>query len=172
MYFWSFLLEVFSDVFSFLGSWRMIAWFLFVLLFNTPMLAGIHAKRFILCFNSFCLSRCSFSENVWLVVSTKMQKSESKRFFWYFLCHLYHPAHLQGKLWSTLLDKDCGQSVCTKKGNKGVWEQCPRPATQDKLEEMERTMLSALAKLEEKIEEQCGYQTTFGLETTTPVKGE
>merc|ERR1719244_777781 len=33
-------------------------------------------------------------------------------------------------------------------------------------------MLSALAKLEEKFEEQCGYQTpTFGMETTTPVKG-
>ena len=86
------------------------------------------------------------------------------------------------------MDKDCGQSVCKKKGNKGVWEQCPRPATQDKLQEMERTllsatqdklgemertMLSALARLEEKFEEQCDHQTpTFGLETTTPVKSE
>jgi len=112
----------------------MIAWFLFVLLFNTPMLAG--------------------------AVSQKTSG-------WLFQPKCKNP---KGKLWSTLLDKDCGQSVCTKKGNKGVWEQCPRPATQDKLEEMERTMLSALAKLEEKIEEQCGYQTTFGLETTTPVK--
>merc|ERR1712098_1002815 len=77
----------------------------------------------------------------------------------------------KGKLWSTLLDKDCGQSVCQKKGNKGVWQQCPRPATQDKLHEMERTMLSALAKFGEKIDELCGYQTpTPVLETTTPVK--
>jgi len=93
----------------------MVAWFLFVLLFGTPLLAGAVPRQ----------PKCK---------------------------------NPKGKLWSTLLDKDCGQSVCTKKGNKGVWEQCPRPATQDKLEEMERTMLSALAKLEEKIEEQCGYQ--------------
>jgi len=123
----------------------MIAWFLFVLLFNTHMLAVPRETRQPKCKNP------------------------------------------KGKLWSTLLDKDCGQSVCRKKGKKGVWEQCPRPATQDKLEEMERTILSAtqdnlqemertmlsvLAKLEEKIEEQCGYQTpTFGFGTTTPVKG-
>jgi len=111
----------------------MIAWFLFVLLFNTHMLAVPRETRQPKCKNP------------------------------------------KGKLWSTLLDKDCGQSVCRKKGKKGVWEQCPRPATQDKLEEMERTilsatqdnlqevertMLSALAKLDEKFEEQCGYQTT------------
>merc|ERR1712098_902302 len=62
----------------------------------------------------------------------------------------------KGKLWSTLLDKDCGQSVCKKKGNKGVWQQCPRPASQDRLNDMENTILSAINRLEEKIETQCG----------------
>jgi len=90
----------------------MIAWFLFVLLFNTPMPSGAVPRE------------------------TRQPKCKNPK----------------GKLWSTLLDRDCGQSVCKKYGNKGLWEQCPRPATQDKLEEMERTLLSALAKLEKKIE--------------------
>jgi|ERR1712098_686534 len=67
----------------------------------------------------------------------------------------------KGKLWDSVLDKDCGQSVCKKgkgKGNKGVWEQCPRPATHDDLQELEKTLLNAVKMLEEKIE-QCGYQT-------------
>jgi len=62
----------------------------------------------------------------------------------------------KGNLRSSLLDKDCGVSVCKKKGNKGVWEKCPRPATQDKLQEMEKTMLSTLNTLEEKIDDQFG----------------
>merc|ERR1712098_646936 len=77
----------------------------------------------------------------------------------------------KGKLWSTLLDKDCGQSVCQKKGNKGVWQQCPRPATQDKLQDFEKRMLTVLTELEEKIENYCSYQTpTYDWETTIPMK--
>jgi len=62
----------------------------------------------------------------------------------------------KGNLRSSLLDKDCGVSVCKKKGKKAEWEKCPRPATQDKLEEMEKTMLSAFKTLEEKIDDQFG----------------
>jgi len=56
----------------------------------------------------------------------------------------------KGNLRSSLLDKDCGVSVCKKKGKNAVWEKCPRPATQDKLQEMEKTMLSAT---EDKLQE-------------------
>merc|ERR1711970_923370 len=38
-----------------------------------------------------------------------------------------------GKLWSTVLDKKCGQSVCEKKGRKAVWKRCPRPASEENI---------------------------------------
>jgi len=69
----------------------------------------------------------------------------------------------KGKLWSSQLDKDCGQSVCKLKDNKGVWEQCPRPATLEQLMEVEEKILNAVKKVEEKTE-QCGCQP----QTTIP----
>jgi len=93
----------------------MIAWFLFVLLFNPPVLDAAASQE------------------------TRMPSCRNPK----------------GKLWSSVLDKDCGQSVCKKRGRKGVWEQCPRPVTEDNLQEMKRTIIT---KLEEKIEEQCGVE--------------
>merc|ERR1712025_38648 len=75
-----------------------------------------------------------------------------------------------GKLLDSLLDKNCGMSVCKKKGNKGAWKQCPRPATQNRLQEMEETMLTALKKLEETIEDHCTMGQMQGSEGSESVK--
>jgi len=81
----------------------------------------------------------------------------------------------KGKLWSSQLDKDCGQSVCKLKDNKGVWEQCPRPATLEQLMEVEEKILNAVKKVEEKTEQCCckPQTTTTAPETTvsTPAIG-
>jgi len=61
----------------------------------------------------------------------------------------------KGKLWSSQLDKDCGQSVCKLKDKKGVWEQCPRPATLEQLLDVEEKILNAVKKVEEKTEQCC-----------------
>jgi len=41
-----------------------------------------------------------------------------------------------GKLWSSIFDKNCGQSVCQKTGKKASWRQCPKAATEAKIEEV------------------------------------
>ena len=39
---------------------------------------------------------------------------------------------------SSILDKNCGQSVCRKTGNKAAWKECPKPATETKMIEVIR----------------------------------
>jgi len=41
-----------------------------------------------------------------------------------------------GKLWSSILNKNCGQSVCKKSGNKASWTECEKAATEAKMEEV------------------------------------
>merc|ERR1711970_1537626 len=41
-----------------------------------------------------------------------------------------------GKLWSSVLDKQCGQSVCEKKGRKAVWKRCSRPASEENINDL------------------------------------
>jgi len=43
-----------------------------------------------------------------------------------------------GKLWSSILNKNCGQSVCKKSGNKASWTECAKAATEAKMEEVIR----------------------------------
>jgi len=44
----------------------------------------------------------------------------------------------KGKLWSSILDGDCGQSVCRRSGkHKASWEKCPRVATEEKLDQID-----------------------------------
>ena len=70
---------------------------------------------------------------------------------------------MQGKLWSSVLDRDCGQAVCRRKGKDAEWESCPRPATEQQIEELKKTMktdiLAALKRVEDKMDEVCGHHT-------------
>merc|ERR1719312_1890983 len=55
-----------------------------------------------------------------------------------------------GKLWSSILNKNCGQSVCKKSGSKESWTQCPKAATEGKIEEENENLKKIIEK---KIEE-------------------
>merc|ERR1712013_576197 len=55
-----------------------------------------------------------------------------------------------GKLWSSILNKNCGQSVCKKSGGKASWTQCPKAATEAKIEEENENLKKIIEK---KIEE-------------------
>jgi len=81
----------------------------------------------------------------------------------------------KGKLWDSILNGECGQSVCKRNGKKASWQKCPRPATEEKIDKLNETMkidneaiMAAFKKLEElveKVEEKveivCGIPTTF-----------
>jgi len=54
-----------------------------------------------------------------------------------------------GKLWSSILNRNCGQSVCKKSGNKAKWKECPKAATEEILKEL---IENQTKKLDEKIE--------------------
>merc|ERR1719431_2278988 len=56
-----------------------------------------------------------------------------------------------GKLWSSILNRNCGQSVCKKTGNKAMWKECPKAATEEILKEGNENQTK---KLDEKIENQ------------------
>jgi len=59
-----------------------------------------------------------------------------------------------GKLWTSILNKNCGQSVCKKNGGKASWTQCPRAATEAKVEEVIKNENENLKEvIEKKIEE-------------------
>merc|ERR1711874_59441 len=61
-----------------------------------------------------------------------------------------------GKLWSTVLDKHCGQSVCEKNGRKAAWKRCPRPASEEninnRLDRLEKLVKEETKEVVEKIE--------------------
>jgi len=62
----------------------------------------------------------------------------------------------KGKLWSSILDSDCGQSVCKRVGwRKASWEKCPRAATEEKLNQLEEIVRRETRKVIEKVEEVC-----------------
>merc|ERR1712098_896873 len=41
-----------------------------------------------------------------------------------------------GKLWSSILNDDCGQSVCRKIGKKARWTKCQNAVTEENLEKI------------------------------------
>jgi len=88
-----------------------------------------------------------------------------------------------GKLWSSILNKNCGQSVCKKIGKKATWQECPKAATEARIEEvitqvidkkiekvtkMQEVMENQLRKLLEKICHDCGEEP---LRMTTSEEG-
>jgi len=67
----------------------------------------------------------------------------------------------KGKLWSSILDSDCGQSVCKRVGwRKASWEKCPRAATEEKLNQLEEIVRRETRKVIEKVEEVCHASPT------------
>jgi len=92
----------------------------------------------------------------------------------------------KGKLWSSVMDEECGVSVCKRKGQQSAeWKACPRAATEERLDILAETMktdteavLDVLKsqteklqqidelvrmetnKVEEKVEDVCGCQQT------------
>lgn len=85
----------------------------------------------------------------------------------------------KGKVWESILNGDCGQSVCKKVGkNLARWEKCPRPATEEMVDKLNKTMSmdnkaimaaflmlgellkTEMKRVEEKVEAVCGVPTT------------
>jgi len=86
----------------------------------------------------------------------------------------------KGKLWTSILNENCGQSVCKKSGKKANWQQCPKAATEESIEEvtkkeneilkegfekkieevtkMQKVMENQLSKILEKICQDCGEE--------------
>jgi len=74
----------------------------------------------------------------------------------------------KGKLWSSILDSDCGQSVCKKVGlRNATWEKCPRAATEEKLHRLEEIVIRETRKIIEKVEEVCHNSTEKALSIVT-----
>merc|ERR1711992_388187 len=66
----------------------------------------------------------------------------------------------KGNLWSSIVDSDCGQSVCKRVGwRKARWEKCPRAATEEKLNQLEEIMKNETKKIIEKVQEVCNIPT-------------
>jgi len=62
----------------------------------------------------------------------------------------------KGKLWSSIVDSDCGQSVCKRVGwRKARWEKCPRAATEETVHHLEEIVRKETKKIIEKVEELC-----------------
>jgi len=62
----------------------------------------------------------------------------------------------KGNLWSSIVDSDCGQSVCKRVGwRKARWEKCPRAATEETLHHLEEIVKNETKKIIEKVEELC-----------------
>jgi len=61
-----------------------------------------------------------------------------------------------GKLWSSIFNANCGQSVCKKSGKKANWQSCPKAATEENIEELKDFLLEMKKELEVKIEQTCG----------------
>jgi len=92
----------------------------------------------------------------------------------------HHPKckNPKGKLWDSILNGECGQSVCKRNGKKASWQKCPRPATEEKIDKLNETMkidneaiMAAFKKLEElvktearrveeKVDNVCGIPAT------------
>ena len=70
------------------------------------------------------------------------------------MLHLFK--NLQGKLWSSIFNANCGQSVCKKSGKKANWQSCPKAATEENIEELKDFLLEMKKELEVKIEQTCG----------------
>ena len=83
-------------------------------------------------------------------------------------------------MWESILNGDCGQSVCKKVGkNLARWEKYPKPATEKMLEKVNETMTmdnkaimaafsmlgellkTEMKRVEEKVEAVCGGPTTL-----------
>jgi len=99
----------------------------------------------------------------------------------------HHPKckNPKGKLWDSILNGECGQSVCKRNGKKASWQKCPRPATEEKIDKLNETMkidneaiMAAFKKLEElvktearrveeKVDNVCGIPATTTVFPTT-----
>ena len=97
------------------------------------------------------------------------------------MLHLF--SNLQGKLWSSIFNANCGQSVCKKSGKKGEWQECPKAATEENIEELKENieelkdfLLEMKKELEVKIEQTCGkkyinrYFVNIFFQYTSPLK--
>jgi len=76
----------------------------------------------------------------------------------------------KGKLWSSILDSDCGQSVCKRSGwRKASWEKCPRAATEEHLHELEEIVRRGTRRVIEKVQEVChAAPTNISIVTRLP----
>jgi len=72
-----------------------------------------------------------------------------------------------GKLWSSIFNANCGQSVCKKSGKKANWQSCPKAATEENIEELKDFLLEMKKELEVKIEQTCGMSVPVPTEVTT-----
>jgi len=58
-----------------------------------------------------------------------------------------------GNLWSSILNKDCRQSVCMKTGSKATWKQCPKAATEEVIKKETKNLKEVIENQTKKLDE-------------------
>ena len=66
---------------------------------------------------------------------------------------LFFSLQFQGNLWSSILNKNCHQSVCIKTGNKATWKQCPKAATEEVIKQETDNLKEAIENQTKKLDE-------------------